>query len=187
MLCHQNDTTVSHSLLATCCVTKMILLYHTVCWQHVVSPKWYYCITQFVGNMLCHQNDTTVSYMQIRSANLLAIPNEVFKNFYCSMAQAVTTLALYRPGFDPRPVHVGSVVNEVALGLVFSKYFGFPVSTTPLTLIFHSSATVNSIISATDTSLKHTPPYEFENNNFCLHWFTTARTYYIGTNSYQTV
>jgi hypothetical protein len=95
---------------------------------HSIKKPKHASAAQSVGNMLCHQNDTTVSYMQIRAANLLAIPNEVFKTFYCSMAQAVTTLALYRPGFDPRPVHVGSVVNEVALGLVFSKYFGFPPS-----------------------------------------------------------
>jgi hypothetical protein len=31
-----------------------------------------------------------------------------------------------RPGFVPRSGHVGFVVDKVALGQVFSKYFGFP-------------------------------------------------------------
>jgi hypothetical protein len=30
-----------------------------------------------------------------------------------------------RPGFEPRSRHVGFVVNKVALGQVFSEYFGF--------------------------------------------------------------
>jgi hypothetical protein len=30
------------------------------------------------------------------------------------------------PGFDPGSGHVGFVVDKVALGQVFSKYFGFP-------------------------------------------------------------
>jgi hypothetical protein len=31
-----------------------------------------------------------------------------------------------RPGFEPRPVHVGFVVDKVVLRQVFSEYFGFP-------------------------------------------------------------
>jgi hypothetical protein len=31
-----------------------------------------------------------------------------------------------RPGIEPGSVHVGFVVDKVALGQVFSKYFGFP-------------------------------------------------------------
>jgi hypothetical protein len=31
-----------------------------------------------------------------------------------------------RPGFEGRSGHVGFVVNKVALGQVFSEYFGFP-------------------------------------------------------------
>jgi hypothetical protein len=34
----------------------------------------------------------------------------------------VTGFLLQRPRFDPSPVHVGSVVEKVALGQVFSKY-----------------------------------------------------------------
>jgi hypothetical protein len=32
----------------------------------------------------------------------------------------------YRPGFDPRPGHVGFVVDKVALERVLSEYSGFP-------------------------------------------------------------
>jgi hypothetical protein len=40
-----------------------------------------------------------------------------------------------QPGFDPRLGHVGFVVDKVALGQAFSKYFGFPCST--LIIIYH--------------------------------------------------
>jgi hypothetical protein len=42
------------------------------------------------------------------------------------LTQLVTGLSPRRPGFDPRSVHVGFVVDKVALGQVFSEYFGFP-------------------------------------------------------------
>jgi hypothetical protein len=32
------------------------------------------------------------------------------------------------PGFDPGSVHVGFVVDKVALGQVLPQYFGFPLS-----------------------------------------------------------
>jgi hypothetical protein len=33
-----------------------------------------------------------------------------------------------RPEFDPGPINVGFVVDKVALGQVFSEYFGLPLS-----------------------------------------------------------
>jgi hypothetical protein len=39
-------------------------------------------------------------------------------------------------GFEPRSGHVGFVVDKVALGQVFSEYFGFP---------YHSHSTYCSI------------------------------------------
>jgi hypothetical protein len=46
------------------------------------------------------------------------------------MAQAVSRrLSPRRPGFDPGSVHVGFVVDKVALGQVFPpEYFGFSLS-----------------------------------------------------------
>jgi hypothetical protein len=44
-----------------------------------------------------------------------------------AMAQAVSRrLPITALGFDPRSDHVGFVVDKVALGKVFSEYFGFP-------------------------------------------------------------
>jgi hypothetical protein len=40
------------------------------------------------------------------------------------MAEAVSR----RPGFDPGSIHVGFVVYIEALGQVFPRYFGFPLS-----------------------------------------------------------
>jgi hypothetical protein len=41
-----------------------------------------------------------------------------------AVAQAVSR---WRPGFEPGSGHVGFVVDKVALGQVFSEYFGFPM------------------------------------------------------------
>jgi hypothetical protein len=40
------------------------------------------------------------------------------------ISKSILTIEL--PGFDPRSGHVGFVVDNVALGQVFSEYFGFP-------------------------------------------------------------
>jgi hypothetical protein len=45
------------------------------------------------------------------------------------LRRLVAGLSPRRPGFDPGPVHVGFVVDKVALGQVFPpKYFGFSLS-----------------------------------------------------------
>jgi hypothetical protein len=53
-------------------------------------------LKQSVGNTLCQENNHSASYMQIRAAYLLQIQNEIFKNFYCTMVQSVTTFTLQR-------------------------------------------------------------------------------------------
>jgi hypothetical protein len=40
----------------------------------------------------------------------------------------VAGLSSRRPGFAPWSIHVGFVVDKVALGQVFSEFFGFPLS-----------------------------------------------------------
>jgi hypothetical protein len=40
----------------------------------------------------------------------------------------VAGLSPRRPGFDPGSVHVGFVVDKVALGQVFLRVLGFPLS-----------------------------------------------------------
>jgi hypothetical protein len=52
-------------------------------------------------------------------------------SFRIILSKAVPRL---RPGFDPRPIHVGFVVKKVALGQVFLQVLRFP-SSVPLTLI----------------------------------------------------
>jgi len=45
-----------------------------------------------------------------------------------AMAETVTDISPQRPPWsDSRHVHVGFVLNKVALGRFFSKYFGFPL------------------------------------------------------------
>jgi hypothetical protein len=58
------------------------------------------------------------------------------------------------PGFDPRSGHVGFVVDEVALGQVFSKYFCFPGQ-----FSFHRLLHTSCIIRAdVPSGLSLTPP-----------------------------
>jgi hypothetical protein len=44
------------------------------------------------------------------------------------LRRLVACLPLRRPGFDPGSVHVGFVVEKVALGQVFHRVVGFPLS-----------------------------------------------------------
>jgi hypothetical protein len=44
------------------------------------------------------------------------------------LRQSVAGFSPRRPGFDPGSVHVGFVVDKVALGQIFPpEYFGFPL------------------------------------------------------------
>jgi hypothetical protein len=79
-------------------------------------------------------------------------------------------------------MHVEFALDKVALGQVFSKCFGFPLSVSAYTyfiLTFNSANTDNSKISANDSIIKSNthlsglkrkvlkPICEYENNNFC--------------------
>jgi hypothetical protein len=44
------------------------------------------------------------------------------------LRRLVTGLSLRRPGFDPGSVHVGFVVDKVALGQAFLRVVAFPLS-----------------------------------------------------------
>jgi hypothetical protein len=57
-----------------------------------------------------------------------------------AIAQAVSRRL---PVFDPRSGHVGFVVDKVALGQVFSEYFGFPCQFT-FHLLFHTDFHLSS-------------------------------------------
>jgi hypothetical protein len=66
--------------------------------------------------------------------------------------------------------HVGFVVNKVALGQIFSKYFGFP-SQLSLHLLLHihhlasGAGTVGQIVTYVPSGVSHTPPQETKKNN----------------------
>jgi hypothetical protein len=44
------------------------------------------------------------------------------------LRRLVAGLPPRRPVFDPESVHVGFLVEKVAMGQVFPEYFGFPLS-----------------------------------------------------------
>jgi hypothetical protein len=84
----------------------------------------------------------------------------------------VTSLSLYRCRFNPRPVHVGFVVDKVSLVPHFSP------STSVLSASFHQysilihSLTINMTL-ATDSDVKHNTykkqqVSEAQNNNACV-------------------
>jgi hypothetical protein len=58
-----------------------------------------------------------------KSQNLTAETYSVSKSTYKRLAAGFPPR---RPGFEPGSGHVGFVVDKVALGQVFSEYFGFP-------------------------------------------------------------
>jgi hypothetical protein len=68
--------------------------------------------------------------------------------------------------FEPRSVHVGFVVNKVALRQVFSEYFGFPCqfSFHQLLHIHHHLSsgfgTIGQLVADVPSGLSLTPPYE---------------------------
>jgi hypothetical protein len=69
-----------------------------------------------------------------------------------------------RPGFDPRSGHVGFVVDKVALGQVFSEYFGFPYQFSFHRLLHtrlsSGAGTVGQILADVPSGLSLTPPQE---------------------------
>jgi hypothetical protein len=69
-----------------------------------------------------------------------------------------------QPGINPRSSHVGFVVDKVALGQVFSEYFGFPFQ-----FLFHQilrtrlpsgAGTVGQLVADVPSGLSLTPPQE---------------------------
>jgi hypothetical protein len=62
-----------------------------------------------------------------------------------------------RPGFDPRSGHVGFVVDKVALGQIFSEYFGFPCQSS-----FHRLLHNHPRSSGTGTIGQQWPTYQLD-------------------------
>jgi hypothetical protein len=57
---------------------------------------------------------------------VLSQVNPVNTSHFCKIHCNIVLFPPRRPGFDPRSCHVEFVVDKVALGQVFSEYFGFP-------------------------------------------------------------
>jgi hypothetical protein len=53
------------------------------------------------------------------------------------LKRLVAGFPLRRPGFDPGSGQVGFVVDKVALGRVFSEYFGFPCQSSFHQILHH--------------------------------------------------
>jgi hypothetical protein len=70
-----------------------------------------------------------------------------------------------RPGFEPRSDRVGFAVDKVALGQVFSEYFGFScqLSFNRLLHLHHLSSgagTIGQLVADVPSGLSLTPPQE---------------------------
>jgi hypothetical protein len=71
-----------------------------------------------------------------------------------------------RPGFEPRPGHVGFVVGKMAVGQFFSEYFGFPCqfSFHRLLQIHHhlssGAGTIGQLLADVPSGLSLIPPQE---------------------------
>jgi hypothetical protein len=65
-----------------------------------------------------------------------------------------------RPGFEPVSGHVGFMVKKVALGQIFSEYFGFPCQ-----ISFHQCP-IEETVAAVPSGLSLTPR-ERQNTETC--------------------
>jgi hypothetical protein len=84
-------------------------------------------------------------------------------NIWRELRQLVAGFPPRRPGFNPRSSHMGFVVDKVALGQVFSKYFSLPCRSS-----FHRWPHINQLLSGAGTidQLETnilTPPQETKN------------------------
>jgi hypothetical protein len=76
-----------------------------------------------------------------------------------------------RPGFEPRSGHVGFMVEKVALGQVFSEYFGFPCQFSFHRLLHihrHLSSgagTIGQLVADVPSRLCLAPPQETKTNS----------------------
>jgi hypothetical protein len=92
--------------------------------------------------------------------NLIIIHNE--------LRRLVEGFPSRRPGFDPRLCHMGFVVDKVAMGQVFSEYFGFPCQISFLRL-FHThhllssgAGKIGQTVADVPNGLSLTPPQEIK-------------------------
>jgi hypothetical protein len=91
-----------------------------------------------------------------------------------AIAKAVSRRLPTTPaGFQPRSGHVGFVVDKVALGQVYSEYFGFPCQFSFHRLLHnhHLSSgvgTIGQLMADVPSGLSLTPPQETKHKNYCF-------------------
>jgi hypothetical protein len=84
----------------------------------------------------------------------------------CSLRDISHFFPPRRPGLEPRSGHVGFVVDEVALGQVFSEYFGLPYVFGFHRLLHNhhhllsAVGTVGQLVADVESGLSLTPPQE---------------------------
>jgi hypothetical protein len=85
--------------------------------------------------------------------------------FVPTLRRFVAGFPLWRHGFEPRSSHVGFVVEKMALGQVFSEYFGFPCQFSFHRLLHthHLSSgagIIGQLVADAPSGLSVTPPRE---------------------------
>jgi hypothetical protein len=80
------------------------------------------------------------------------------------LRRLVAGFPLRRPGVEPRSGHVRFVVDKVALGQVYSEYFGFPCQFSFHQLLHTNlssgAGTIGQLVADIPSGLSLTPPQE---------------------------
>jgi hypothetical protein len=121
-------------LLPQNCLGSPLNLVAVVTWGVVSNLDWnsHYLHRSFRGLFLVHScrcwDSTYIRPRTFHSRFLLFIVHLTLYSVYAPWGPAIpqTGFPQRGPGFEPRSVYVGFVVNKVALGQVFSEYFRFP-------------------------------------------------------------
>jgi hypothetical protein len=91
-------------------------------------------------------NDGKVMYLSSQAGVSFTAPTLRFETYKCSdkampqLRRLVAGFPPWRPGFESMSGHMGFVVDEVALGHVFSEYFGYPCQFYQMLYIHHLSS-----------------------------------------------
>jgi hypothetical protein len=65
------------------------------------------------------------------------VPNAELEVLWQEAVTSVAGFPTQRPGFEPGLGQIGFVVDKVALGQVFSEYFGFPFQSSFHQILHH--------------------------------------------------
>jgi hypothetical protein len=95
--------------------------------EHIAEPTCYLILSGFLLGLFFDILSPSLALSLSTRLHWATYQNTIIFILGRAIAQAVSyRLPTAGSGFDPRLVHVGFVVDEVALGQVCSEYFGFP-------------------------------------------------------------